>query len=185
VSAIQPQETIQMNIRDAVYADSSDLAHLQVDSYRQAYAGLLPQEYLDHFSYDEQTLDWQELLAGERNFILLVAEYAGGRPAGYALGHAGETDVPGFDGELDALHVGFSSQRQGIGRALLVAMADRLSELGATSLVVWVLTQNPARALYERLGGRIIGKRNITLGEGDVVAEEIAYGWEDILKLRM
>ena len=149
-----------MIIRDAAYADSPDLARLQVDSYRSAYAGILPQEYLDRFTYEEQTLDWQELLAGPKEFILLVAEREIGGLAGYALGHRGETAVAGYDSELDGLHVSRQDQRQGAGRALMREIAGRLKDSGANSMVLWVLVQNPARALYERLGGKLLGRRS-------------------------
>jgi len=169
-----------MNIRPAVYADSLDLAHIQVDSYRSAYADILPKEYLEHFSYAEQTQDWRDLLASEKEIILLVAETDEGQLAGYALGHTGQTEIAGYDSELDGLHVLRDQQRQGTGKALIQAIAAELRENGAESLMLWVLVQNPARALYERLGGLPLGRRKITLGEGDILAEEIAYGWSDI-----
>lgn len=174
-------------IRPATYADSAELAHIQVDSYRHTYAGILPEEYLADFTYEEQTYDWQELLATEQGFILLAAEDENGNVVGYALGHTGQTGIPPFESELDALHVRYNHQRQGIGRALIGALAGRLQAAGADSLMLWVLVQNPARSLYERLGGQPLGRRAITLGHGNVaeetVAEEVAYGWEDITTL--
>lgn len=172
-----------MNIRTAVYGDAESLATIQVDSYRSAYAGILPQAYLEHFSYPEQAQDWRELLSQPQDFILLVAESDTGDLTGYALGHLGRTELTEYDSELDALHVRLGQQRQGIGRALIAEMANRLEAAGANSLMLWVLVQNPARALYERLGGVPLGRRPLTLGEGDIVAEEAAYGWKDIKKL--
>ncbi|MBP1693939.1 MAG: family N-acetyltransferase [Chloroflexi bacterium] len=171
-----------MIIRPASYADSAMLAQIQVDSYRNAYAGILPQTYLENFDYDEQTQDWQDLLLSERAFILLVAEDENGWILGYTLGHAGSDGFEGYDSVLDALHVQRSEQRQGVGRSLIGGMATRLAAGGASSIMCWVLLQNPARALYERLGGKPLGHRSITLGE-DTVAEEIAYGWSDISDL--
>jgi len=171
-----------MIIRPAVYADSAMLAQIQVDSYRSAYAGLLPQGYLDRFDYDEQTQDWQDLLLSERTFILLVAEDENGRIVGYTLGHVGDDGFDGYASVLDALHVQHSDQRQGIGRSLIGGLATRLAAAGANSIMCWVLLQNPARALYERLGGSPLGRRSITLGE-DTIAEEVAYGCSDIANL--
>jgi ribosomal protein S18 acetylase RimI-like enzyme len=172
-----------IKIRPATYADSEALAKIQVDSYRSAYAGILPQSYLDAFTYEEQTQNWRDLLVQPQDYILLVAETENGEIVGYALGHAGETQISPYDSELDALHVRRSDQGQGSGRALIAAMAHSLAEAGAVSLMLWVLKQNPARALYERLGGQPLGRRPITLDEGDVMAEEVAYGWEDIRRL--
>ncbi|MEW5871547.1 MAG: hypothetical protein AB1894_19895 [Chloroflexota bacterium] len=44
-----------MKIRHATLEDSAGIAGVQVESYRRAYAGILPQSYLDHFTYEEQT----------------------------------------------------------------------------------------------------------------------------------
>lgn len=172
-----------MNIRHAGYADSAELAQIQVNSYRSAYAGILPPEYLAHFTIEEQTQDWQDLLVGAQDFILLVAETETGQLSGYALGHTGSVEMAGYDSEIDALHVRQAEQRQGVGRALIAAMASTLQEAGAGSLMLWVLLQNPARALYERLGGEMLGQRKITLGEGDILTEEVAYGWKHIAEL--
>jgi ribosomal protein S18 acetylase RimI-like enzyme len=169
-----------IKIRAAKYDDSEALAQIQVDSYRSAYAGILPQSYLDAFSYEEQTQDWRDLLVQPQSFILLIAEGETGEVIGYALGHAGETALPPYDSELDALHVRRADQRQGAGRALITAMAQSLADEGAAAMMLWVLKQNPARALYERLGGQPLGHRSVTLDEGDTMADELAYGWDDI-----
>lgn len=172
-----------MKIRQAIYADCADLAQIQVNSYRSAYAGILPQHYLDRFTIEEQTQDWQDLMVGDHEFTLLAAENDEGKVVGYALGHSGNVDMAGYDSELDALHVSSAEQHMGVGRALISAAARELHAAGAESLMLWVLVQNPARALYERLGGQPLGQRKITLGDGDVVAEEVAYGWKDIAEL--
>ena len=41
-----------MNVRQARIEDSAALAQVQVDSYRTAYAGMLPQAYLDRFAFE-------------------------------------------------------------------------------------------------------------------------------------
>jgi len=172
-----------MNIRQATIEDSAALARIQVDSYRAAYAGLLPDRpesaaYLDHFTYEEQEQDWRDLILAGMEDVLLVAEDEEGTLVGYALGRSGPAGIAPYDGELVALHVRRSHQRQGIGRALVTAVAGQLRARGCTALMLWVLEENaPARAFYERLGGRLIGAQTTHLGEGDVEAGEVAYGW--------
>lgn len=172
-----------MHIRHAAVEDSAALAHIQVDSYRSAYAGILPDDYLAHFNYEEQEEDWRSLIQGGTDDILLVAETEGGELAGYMLGRAGPTGILPFDSELVALHVRKAYQGRGAGRVLIAEAARRLHERGCRSLIVWVLAENPARAIYERLGGRLVGEKTMQLGEGDVNAQEVAYGWEDIRAL--
>jgi ribosomal protein S18 acetylase RimI-like enzyme len=173
-----------LKIREARIEDSADLARIQVDSYRTAYAGILPEEYLARFTYEEQKQDWRDLLAAGTNAILLVAEAPGGEIAGNALGRPGPSDIGAYDSELVALHVRRRHQRRGVGRALVAAMAARLRAQGCDSLMLWVLKENaPAQLFYERLGGQLIGERTIDLGEGDITPAEVAYGWPDIGRL--
>ena len=167
-----------MKIRKATIDDSSALAHIQVDSYRTAYADFFPQVYLDQFSYEEQTQDWRDLLSSESNEPLFVAENTQGEIVGYALGKA-ETDPEAlYDSALTAIHVHRSQQRQGIGRHLLTAVVKALQEQGCTSLWLSTLAGNPVKAWYERLGGAPIGELRYMVDETEIV--EIKYGWSDI-----
>jgi len=173
-----------MNIRQATIEDSVGIARVQVDSYRAAYAGIFPQPYLEHFTYEEETQDWRDLLSGASADVLYVAEAETGEIVGYALGRPGPTDVPTYDSELVALHVRGAYQRQGVGRRLIAAVAMRLKQEGCTSLLLWTLAQNPSRALYERLGGQLLGEKD--WGDNEefgVAVQEVAYGWASIEQL--
>lgn len=167
-----------MRIRKANVEDSEALARIQVDSYRTAYAEIFPQSYLDHFTYQEQEQDWRGLLTSGRQSELFVAETAADGIAGYVLGRAGPSEVPPYDGEIVALHVRQGDQGRGIGRQLIATIAKQLSRKGCTSLMVWVLESNPARGMYEGLGGEKIGEKAWDGNEefGSEV-KEVAYGW--------
>jgi hypothetical protein len=56
----------------AAPADCPGIAQIQVDSYRTAYAGLMPPAYLEHFTDEEQAQGWREWLAERAEDILLV-----------------------------------------------------------------------------------------------------------------
>ena len=173
-----------MKIRSAVFEDASALAHIQVDSYRSAYAGILPVEFLAHFSYAEQTQDWRDFVTAEGPAYLLVAENEAAEVCGYALGSAISPSLPGCDGELDALHVRKDLRGQGIGRELVRAMALKLREAGCKRMGLWVLRDNQsAREFYEHLGGHLLVERTILLGEDDTQAGEISYIWPEIDEL--
>lgn len=146
-------------IRPAVAADAPALARLQVDNYREAYAGLLPDGYLAAFSYTEQESDWRDLLALENGPCLLVAELEGSL-AGYVLARVEPLEGHPYDGEIAALHVRSALRGRGIGRALAAAAARRLAERGCRSLWLSVLEGNQrAIAVYRRLGGQLLGRR--------------------------
>ena len=47
--------------------------------------------------------------------------------------------------------------------------------------MLWTLTQNPSRALYERLGGQLLGEKDWGGNEAyGVAVQEVAYGWPSI-----
>ena len=145
-----------MHIRPAQIDDSADLAYIQVDSYRAAYAAFFPPSYLAHFTYQEQEQDWRDWLSDRPDDVLLVAETDAGEVVGYALGRPKVSETPPYDGELLALHVRQSHQRQGIGTQLIAATAAHLAQAGCKSLILWTIAGNRARSLYERLGGRVV-----------------------------
>jgi len=175
---------MKVSIRPAQLSDCKGLAHLQVDSYRSAYAGILPEAYLKQFGYAEQEQDWHEWITEKPADLLLVAEKVSGMLVGYVLGRVKPTTLPPYDGEVAALHVGAAYQRQGIGRVLFVEAARLLKAMGCKSLLVWVLEDNhPAVNFYERMGGKRIGRQVIDLGENAVHPTEVAYGWLDVASL--
>ena len=175
-----------MSIREARLEDSVDLAEIQVDSFRTAYAGILPGAFLNLFSKEEQAQDWHELLASSTDELLFIATTDSGECVGYALARPGRGEISTYDSELVAVHVRRVVQRQGIGKSLIAAIAQRLKEQGRKSLMLWVLEKNPARAYYERLGGEYIKVRDWD-GNKDFGSKvrEVAYGWQDIERLRL
>jgi hypothetical protein len=46
-----------------------------------------------------------------------------------------------------------------------------------TSLLVWVLADNPARKFYEALGGQYVYDKQVSIGNARLV--EVAYGWRN------
>jgi len=60
-----------------------------------------------------------------------------------------------------------------------VAMARKLREQGFQSASLWVMEVNaPARAFYERLGGRAVTRREQT--RDGFAAIGVAYAWDDL-----
>ena len=82
------------------------------------------------------------------------------------------------DAQVFTLYLLNSAQGQGAGRELVWALAAELAARGNRSLLLWVLANNPARALYEHLGGAVVGER--TEKVGGAVLNEVAYGWKGL-----
>lgn len=168
-----------MLIRNAVISDSAAIAKIQVDSYRSAYAILMPQKYLDAFSYADQAQDWKDWLEDERGLVL-VAEIAPGNIIGYLVVEQTRQEEARYDCEVVALHVNREYHRQGAGRALMAEAARKMQALGCRSLGLWVMDGNPAAGFYERLGGQPIGEKFFEIEELNVSCRELGYDWKRI-----
>jgi ribosomal protein S18 acetylase RimI-like enzyme len=122
---------------------------------------------------------WRDVLA--KGGAAHLAE-RDGAIVGFASGRRQrDTSLP-YSGEISALYVLRSTQRQGVGRALMSAIARDLVARGHVSAMLWVLEGNgSARRFYEALGGREIARRE-ELRDG-FSAVGVAYGWEDLTAL--
>lgn len=133
-------------IREANLADALDIAMVQVDSWRSTYSGIVPRDYLDALSYEQRTINWRDILSCStgRQFVF-VAEDHPGRIVGFASGGQERSGDFGYTGELYAIYLLDSHQRIGLGRMLTSKIAQRLSEEGIHSMLVWVLALSPSR----------------------------------------
>ena len=61
-------------LRTALPTDAPALGHIQVTSWRSAFRGIAPDDYLDHqVSAGNQTEDWKEIIPDAEQ-IVIVAE---------------------------------------------------------------------------------------------------------------
>ena len=172
-----PMNTI---IRRAKIRDAAGIARVHVESWQAAYKGIIAAEFLDKLSITQKTKErelW--LMRPPPGNVVLVAEVEG-EIVGFASCGRERTEHSLYTGELYALYLLPSHQGGGIGRKLVEATARVLLAQGHQAMLIWVLTENEARGFYERLGGRMVLKKNITIGQQ--VLPEVGYDWDDMLK---
>ena len=173
-----------MIIRTALPADAEAIARVRVETWRSAYAGILPAEYLAALSVEESTWRWRETLleSTRAGTFTLVAEDAAGEVVGFATGGPERTADPYYSGEIYAIYVHPGSQRQGAGRALVEAGRQRLVEMGYEKMLIWVLKRNtPSRAFYKAMGGKLWREKLVEIGSQ--LYQEVAYAWDSPLTL--
>ncbi len=166
-------------IREAVLTDCADIARMQVESFRIAYADLMPPETLAAFTYDEQEQDWRTWMENNPD-LLLVVDQGSGPLAGYALTRKLEPNTAPYDCELLALHIQRWAVRRGYGRALLAESARRMHAQGCRSLGLWMVEGNEAGAFYTRLGGRQQGEQELVIQELNLRRREVGFVWDRI-----
>ena len=145
-------------VRSPTFGDVPELARINVDTWRDAYAGIVPDSRLQ-MNVDQYVERWRENLDnGPPGVEFLVADLDG-VVAGYAIvgpyrpqPEADAEDTASW-GELFAIYVDPPRQDRGAGKALHDTALDRLRERSYERVALWVLTANvPAVVWYERQG---------------------------------
>lgn len=145
-------------VRPAILDDAEGIAKVHVRGWQEAYVGLLPQHVLDRQSVPARMRAWSGLLqespASRWTFVAIdpaagIVGFVGGvraKPAAYG---------PAF--KVPVLYVLQSHLRRGLGRRLMHALGSTMMQHGTGDVALWSLVSNkPARAFYEAIGGRLI-----------------------------
>ena len=169
-------------VRRARMEDAHAIASVWAESWRDAYRGIVPDDYLNSIDV-ERWADRQRRYMGESHgaATTFVAEVDGRIVGWTSNGPNRDTSLP-FAGELYTLYISPEHQRRGIGRRLMKVAAKSLVEAGMASMLLWVLADNRnARRFYEAAGGRVADEQHVTFGGASL--REVAYGWEELTNL--
>lgn len=159
-----------MNVRLARPADAEVLGPLHVESWRAAYAHLLPASFFDMLDPVARTARFSEMITEEGRTVLVADD---GEIHGFcSLGPSRDFDELG---EVYAIYLRPSSWGRGIGAELLAEAETRLAESGFDRAMLWVLEGNTrARAFYERSGWKPTSSRQ-TLDIAGTSLDELVY----------
>lgn len=151
-----------------------------MDTWRTAYRGIVPDDYLEGLSYEESERLWQDVVtAGDGR--VFVAENDRG-VFGFASGQRRQRfsrDLTEYEGELKTVYVLPSGQGAGAGGRLVRAVARHFVEQSVNSMLLWVFAENrSARGFYESLGGVPVAEDGFEIGGAWL--SEVAYGWKDL-----
>jgi GNAT superfamily N-acetyltransferase len=153
---------------------------VHVDTWRAAYRGIVPDDYLDGLSYDESDRLWQDAIAVGDGCVFVAENGAG--VFGFASGSPRERfsrELREYEGELKTLYVLPSHKGTGVGRQLVGAVARHFVDHGVNSMLLWAFAENrAARGFYESLGGVPVAEDGFELGGAWL--SEVAYGWRDL-----
>jgi GNAT superfamily N-acetyltransferase len=176
-----------VNVRPATAADVKAVARVQSDSWRAAYAGIVPDEAISAMTHENREAFWKGILetatgTGPKAKLHLVAEVEGAVTGFAGCGPSRRPDLP-FDAELYSVYVLPESQRKGVGRDLAWEAVRWLAMHGHASLLAWVPEANSnGRAFLESLGGVRAGATKEVNISGRVLVE-VAYGWRDLSRV--
>lgn len=167
----------QITLRWAEDRDLGAVARIHVDTWRAAYAGLLPQVILDQLNAREREEGWRRWLKASQagrptdgdsgpSHRLLVATTAEGVIGWAGFGAARDTQYAG-QGELAGIYVHPASWSTGAGHALIERVESELKAAGFETAYLWVLAGNErAITFYERHGWHADGVEKLDSAGG-------------------
>ncbi len=159
--------------------DVDAVTALHVTVRRIAFAPCVPPALLDSRPVSERRSYWAEVTASPdlgRSLFAHVVTDADGPIVGLAAAGSPRHPLPGSDVEIRQIYVSPAHQRRGAGRRLMDRLFADLAGAGFPSVHLWTPEGNaPARAFYERLGGRLAGE--LMFGTPPDTSRSVAYSW--------
>ena len=159
-----------MKIRRATQSDLQGIATIHVESWKDSYSDVLPEEFMAEQIDRDLAEHWSELQI-QNGDLVLVAE---------------EDSLVGFVAVwcrpipfIDNLHVRPSHRSKKLGSALIKAAAKELINKGHKTAYLWVFESNEkAIRFYERLGGVQKEQARKAVFGYEVLSRKIE--WEDL-----
>lgn len=150
---------LRATLRDAQMSDSGPIAQFHTECWREAYRGLVPQDYLDRVDVGDRAVRWRDrLVNGGRRAV--VAE-VGGQIVGVVSWARSRDAGSAPPLELKSLYVAAAYRGSGIAADLL----DRA--IGSKAAHLWVFVDNPrALRFYRKHGFAPDGERDVDADTG-------------------
>jgi ribosomal protein S18 acetylase RimI-like enzyme len=173
-----------IQVRRARPADAAGIGAVHVSSWRSAYAGVLPDDYLANLSVARQAAYYDRAIRiGLGVHVAVQADPdlpAGSRVIGFSTARRIRGGAVA-EGEVETLYVLDDWKEYGLGRLLLRASGQHLAAMGCKSAFAWVLRDNPSTFFYERLGGKRVATSTTRVGGSELA--QTAYAWDPIERL--
>jgi len=176
---IPKQAAAKVEIRPPRVDDVGGLARVSIDSWRETYRGVLPDEKLDRLDYSERKRLWTGLIERPGSLFHFVAEDPKAGIVGFiSTGTTRSHRLP-YPWEIYSFYVLPGWLRRGIGRQLIVATFRDIVRRGDDGCCLWVLNDNlGARRFYKAMGGKVVAQGTGPL-EGVMLSGEV-FAWEEL-----
>ena len=161
-----------VTVRLATADDADAIGRVQVETWRAAYTGLMPDEAIAMFDIESRRRMWREGLGRtpRRGSATFVVE-DGGEVVGFASVGASRDEGAEQEAELYAIYLHPSRWDRGIGRALLQRAEESMRSSGFRQAILWVLEGNERGERFYRAAGWEQDGRKIEDFQGTAVPE--------------
>ncbi len=146
------EDTLEVLIRSATVDDAARIARVHVDSWREAYAGVVPAEYLAALDADRRAEWWRaELAEIPRGASVWVAE-EGRELLGFAyLGPSRDEDAERTTMEIYSIYLEPSAWGRGVARELMRTVLGTVPD--RVPVTLWTLGGNERAGRFYRRHG--------------------------------
>jgi len=152
--------------------DQRQMAHIKVDGWRDAYEGIIYQEYLDNLDYEQQTERYLASFDEYKDLVLVVEKKDTKEILGYACFDLTKKDE--YDCELVSLYIKPKYKGMGLGTLLFNKTKEYLKEKEKKKMIVWCMKENEkALKFYDKLGGQKQKEKKAKIGKQSY--EEYGY----------
>jgi GNAT superfamily N-acetyltransferase len=149
-----------MTIRPATIDDAMDIATVHVASWKAAYQGQLPQDYLDNLKATDRLNGWEGVLretSWPMQGVLVLTAAAPDEAAIRGFAHICPTRDEDLDqqtvGEITSIYLSPDAFGSGNGVALMGACLDLLEQAGYQTASLWALDTNARARRFYQIGG--------------------------------
>ena len=143
-----------IHIRVAQPEDAHDYVLCNVECWRSAYQGILPDAYLEGMTseVERRTSEYRRSFRNPGNLVYFCAESEGKIVGRLVVGQGRDWDKPDA-GEVGAIYLLEAFWGKGYGKELMDHGVQTLKGMGYQDVFLWVLEKNSrARRFYERYG---------------------------------
>lgn len=167
-------DLLEVLIRPATADDAAQIAAVHVASVRQAYAGVVDEDYLEHLDVDARESTWREQLENPPRGVQVWVAEEEGKVVGFAsLGPSLDEDADRDTLQIHTIYLEPHAWGQGIARELMRSVLAAVP--AGAPVTLWVLSANErARHFYRRNGFVPDGVERLE-SIGDVQHREVRY----------
>jgi len=177
VTKMSNLQIASISFREATVSDCLAVAQVHVQSWKESFAGIVPQTFLDKMSVEKRAKAFAVGFSAD-SYTMYVAEVQGRGVVGFADFGEPRESIGAYEGELYAIYLLPEFQRKGIGERLFNLGVDYFIGRGKGSMYLLALKVSPYRSFYEKMGGQVVGKKQVEI-EG-VMCDEVVYGWKSL-----
>jgi GNAT superfamily N-acetyltransferase len=156
-------------VRLAGVDDADAIGRIQVESWRAAYTGLMPDEVIAGFDVESRQRLWREWYEQPWPGSVVFVAVHDGHVVGFANSGPCREEVSA--GELYAIYVLPTSWGTGAGRALIQRTEEWMRSSGFGEAILWVLDGNDRAERFYRAAGWEQDGRKVDEFQGATVVE--------------